>query len=285
MKPVPPARLWGFLARKEPIGVLLRRGPSKRVLMIRWDLRNDTFKTGQWLKGRVYEHRSDLSPDGKLFIYFAANQRPPMISWTAISKPPYFTALALWPKGDCWNGGGWFVAEKKIRLNHAQSETKLDRRFRLGPIKISGYAEYRGEDSTVWDFVRERDGWKIVTEGKAIYRGLQTGWVQDPPSQWLRPNPTRKTFVLEMLITGVGGKNTPWYKLRYRVLRTDDVLTDLGLADWADWDACGNLVFAKSGCLYRSRLDNAFSDEPAQLADFNSLQFENVLPTPEATRW
>jgi cytochrome bd-type quinol oxidase subunit 2 len=28
---------------------------------------------GQWLKGRIYERRSDLSPDGKHLIYFAMN--------------------------------------------------------------------------------------------------------------------------------------------------------------------------------------------------------------------
>jgi hypothetical protein len=104
----PPARLYCLLARNARMGVIFRRGPSRCVLLIRWNLANDTFQTGQWLKGRIYERRSDLSPSGEKLIYFAANHKPPLYSWTALSKPPWLTAIAFWPKGDCWNGGGIF---------------------------------------------------------------------------------------------------------------------------------------------------------------------------------
>jgi len=82
-------RLSVLLARSAPVGVIFRRGPSKQVLLIRWNLEKDTFETGQWFKGRIYESRCDLSPDGKLLLYFAASQKKPYISWTAISRPPY----------------------------------------------------------------------------------------------------------------------------------------------------------------------------------------------------
>jgi hypothetical protein len=45
------------------------------VLLIRWHLDDDTFDFGQWLKGRVYERRCDLSREGDLLLYFAANYR------------------------------------------------------------------------------------------------------------------------------------------------------------------------------------------------------------------
>ena len=131
------ARLWVLLAREAPVGVIFRRGPSKQVLLIKWDMRRDSFEHGQWLKARVYERRCDLSPNGKLLIYFAANYKRPLYSWTAISKPPYFSAVALWPKGDCWNGGGWFVDDRKMRLNHSPSEAELHSDFRLGPVKVA----------------------------------------------------------------------------------------------------------------------------------------------------
>src|SRR4030095_14825414 len=119
----PAARLFVLLARAAPVGIILRRGPSKQVLMIRWDTSSDHFEQGQWFRGRIYERRCDLSPSGEKLIYFAASVKPPFCSWTAISKPPYFTALALWPKGDCWNGGGIFLNEKKILLNHPSHQT------------------------------------------------------------------------------------------------------------------------------------------------------------------
>ena len=72
-----PARIHAILAREAPMAVVFRRGPSGRVCTLGWDLETDTFTMGQWLKGRIYEYRSDLSPDGKLMIYFATDFRRP----------------------------------------------------------------------------------------------------------------------------------------------------------------------------------------------------------------
>ncbi len=105
-------RLSVLLARKSPMAVIFRRGPSKSVAVISWDTERDEFRLGQWLKGRIYEHRCDLSPSGQKLIYFAANHRNPMRTWTAVSRPPFLTALLLWPKGDTWDGGGSFENER-----------------------------------------------------------------------------------------------------------------------------------------------------------------------------
>jgi hypothetical protein len=37
-------------------------------------------------------------------------------AWTAISTPPYFSALALWPTSGTRTGGGYFVSEREIVL-------------------------------------------------------------------------------------------------------------------------------------------------------------------------
>ncbi len=87
-----PIRVHPILARKANTAVVIRRGPSKSVCTMLWDRRNDTFKLGQRLCGRIYERRCDLSPDGKHFIYFAMNGNwagPMKGSWTAISRTPY----------------------------------------------------------------------------------------------------------------------------------------------------------------------------------------------------
>ena len=72
-----PARLHVILAREAPNAVVFRRGPSGRVCTLGWDLETDTFTMGQWLKGRIYEYRGDLSPDGEHMIYFATDFRRP----------------------------------------------------------------------------------------------------------------------------------------------------------------------------------------------------------------
>ena len=68
----PPARLHAILARRGSYAVVFRRGPSDKVALIGWDRHNDTFTLGQWLRGRIYPLRCDLSPSGKHLIYFAA---------------------------------------------------------------------------------------------------------------------------------------------------------------------------------------------------------------------
>ncbi|MBQ6470441.1 MAG: hypothetical protein IJJ33_00530, partial [Victivallales bacterium] len=69
---MPPARLHAILARRGPNAVVFRRGPSDKVALIGWDRSNDTFTLGQWLRGRIYPLRCDLSPRGEHLIYFAA---------------------------------------------------------------------------------------------------------------------------------------------------------------------------------------------------------------------
>ena len=67
-----PARLHAILARKADNAVVFRRGPSDQVAVIGWNLKNDTFTPGQWFRGRIYEYRCDLTPDGRYLVYFAA---------------------------------------------------------------------------------------------------------------------------------------------------------------------------------------------------------------------
>jgi hypothetical protein len=98
------AKLYVILARNAPCAVVFRRGSSKQVRLIKWNLCNDTFESGQWLKGRIYERRCDLSPSKEKLIYLAANygskKRP--CTWTAVSRPSYLTTLAMWENYGAW---------------------------------------------------------------------------------------------------------------------------------------------------------------------------------------
>lgn len=86
-----PARLHAVFSSEKPLAVIFRRGPSKEVCTFLWDRQKDKFTMGQWLKGRIYERRSDLSPDGKYLLYFAMNGKWTSEtggSWTAVSRAP-----------------------------------------------------------------------------------------------------------------------------------------------------------------------------------------------------
>jgi hypothetical protein len=120
MNDAPPPRLFVLVAAASPHALVLRRGPSAWVHLIAWDTRRDAFTEGAWYRGRIYEEKCDLSPDGALFLYSAHQGRRLRTSytdsWTAVSRPPWLHALALWPMGTTYGGGGRFVGKREITL-------------------------------------------------------------------------------------------------------------------------------------------------------------------------
>ncbi|SRR5258708_6932574 len=280
-------RLWVILALKARIAAIFRRGPSRQVQLIKWNLSDDTFESGQWFKGRIYERRCDLSPSGTLLIYFAATYKEPLFSWTVVSKLPWFTALALWPKGDGWNGGGYFIGPYDIHLDHfpGQDAPHPDFTSRCRKLRIASLASVRGEDAPVWHSTLQRDGWIQNHAGVWSKYGEAKGfsWKAKTPEEWRKPH-KKLSLRLEMFIEGIHQENGPWYSTSYRVanlLGTE--VAGLGLADWADWDKQGDLLFARGGCLYRQTFYKSLASPAVLLADFRSNRFEAIEP-PDAAR-
>jgi hypothetical protein len=142
----PNLRLHVFFAEQNDRAVILRQGPSKLFRMILWHRRKDRFEDGQWLRHKVYPERCDLSPDGAHFLFFALDGKwgsAARGSYTAISRPPYFTALVLHPQGDTWGGGGVFVSNTQYALDGCDadditgSKTSLRRVPRGAPSPLS----------------------------------------------------------------------------------------------------------------------------------------------------
>ena len=126
-----PPRLSVLLASEAPVGVVFRRGPTKLFQIVAWDRERDTFEFGQRFKSTIYPDRSDLSPDGRHMIYFAMGGVAWAIpatkgTWTAISRTPSLTAIALWGQGDTWGGGGMFTSNTRYWLE-ANAKTFLIR--------------------------------------------------------------------------------------------------------------------------------------------------------------
>ncbi len=277
-------RLYAILARRSPIAVIFRRGPSKSVLLIRWDTSNDRFEHGQWLKGRIYERRCDLSPDGDLLLYFAANYKEPLRSWSAISRPPFLTALAMWPKGDGWGGGGHFLSQHRMELNHRKNEMSLAPGFQLPKwLRVGQFGEHpgRGEDDPIWSKRLQRDGWTLVswpTKEKDDF-GSRVWWEPDPAIKLVKPNPKwPERYSLEMAIVGIKERDGPWYLIEHSVVRDGGQVDRIGRSDWAEWSHTGDLLFAMDGALYRAKCSRGILtplEDATRIADFSNLKFEN----------
>ena len=112
--------LFVLTAAEADRAVILRRGPSKWFHVIGWDTRRDVFEHGAWLKGRIYEERCDLSPDGRLLVaavhQASKNGTSYTHAWTAVSRAPWLKALALWPQDTTYGLGGRFDGPRSLIL-------------------------------------------------------------------------------------------------------------------------------------------------------------------------
>lgn len=285
-------RLYFIVARAAPTAVVFRRGPSRQVELLRWDLATDRVVPGQWLKGRIYERRCDLSPNGELLIYFAAKYETKMRTWTAISRPPFLTALALWSKGDASGGGGLFDSDRTIRLNHRPDEMRLEEDFRLAPsMKVEGFGPGSGwgEDDPLHDARLIRDGWRFEGEGSAAIENAvgSSPWIEfRPPIKYRRPIGGHGGRVaLEMTIEGLRERDGSWYLTRFAISDGHGVVRDLGRADWADVAPDGDLLLAQDGRLLRFASSDLANNEPTVIGDLNGHVFEEREAPPSLRSW
>ena len=93
-----PARIHVLTARESAMSIVLRRGPSWQTAVIGWDREHDTFKIGQWLNGKIYGYRSDISPNGEHWIYLASKSSKTHFVYTAVARTPLSEGRGLLSK-------------------------------------------------------------------------------------------------------------------------------------------------------------------------------------------
>jgi hypothetical protein len=282
-------RIRVILARSAPVGVIFRRGPTRWVQIIRWDTERDIFEAGQWFNGRIYERRGDLSPDGSLMIYFASkiNGRTKRdteytYAWTAIRRPPYLTALALWPKGDTWHGGGLFDTPTQVWLNHKPEAAIAHPHHLPDGLSVCPNPGARGEDGPVWCKRMVRDGWTLVQEGSYP---ISSDWSirVEKKEVWERPAPDGRAK-LRRVLDAISFKFPDALVESFWLIR--EGWTDLKIreARWADWDLTGRLVFAREGRIYAGYIETEGIVE-RELVDLNPNK-PCALEAPDwARRW
>jgi hypothetical protein len=283
-----PCRLSVLLARSAPVAVILRRGPTQWVQLVRWQTDRDAFEPGQWFKGRVYDRRSDLSPDGSLLIYFASKVNGRTLAdpgytyaWTAVSRPPYFTALALWPKGDCWHGGGLFLGPLRVWLNHHPSVAAPHPEHRPRGLAVEPNPQACGEDWPVWSRRMERDGWVLVREG--VFPPTRNGWRTERAEVWERQSPSAP-IVLRRSTDAICFKRAGGpYLESFRLIQDSGELPVPG-AGWADWDQAGRLVFVREGRVFAGAVEGGRLVE-RELIDLNANAPSRLEAPESATRW
>ena len=273
-KAAPPCRLFSIFARQASRAVIIRRGPTQWTQLILWHTDTDEVECGQWFKARVYERRCDLSPDGTKLIYFARKVERRTIAdegytyaWTAISRPPYWTALALWPKGDCWNGGGLFQDNKTVVLNHWPEQSAPHAKHLPQGLTVYPNPLARGEDDPIFSRRLARDGWQSQ---------------ETQPDLWMRTDPSGR-YQIRMT-------RYPYRLMEresFEVTGADGVpVADAEQALWVDWDQRGRLVVLKDGKLFIGEADPAGTwFNLREVTDYNPLRPEPKDAPEWATKW
>lgn len=168
--------LYVIPARDEPVAVILRRA-ARWYHLILWQTLQDVFTHGAWIKGRIYEDKCDLSPDGRLFVYFVLQGNRVFTSftcaWTAVSRPPWLQALVLWPQGTTYYGGGKFTTPRTLWVG-AHGETHPDFPLPPGSLQIiEQYPTSQANEPPVpeayWSGF-DHAGHVIYTQGHRLYR-------------------------------------------------------------------------------------------------------------------
>ncbi|PYJ80682.1 MAG: hypothetical protein DME22_23650 [Verrucomicrobia bacterium] len=263
-----PAGLHVLLARGAKVGLVIRRGRSKSVCTVLWNRERDTFKLGQWMRGRIYERRCDLSPNGTRFIYFAMNgrwQSETKGSWTAISRVPFLKAMSLFAKGDCWHGGGLFLSDREFWLNDGYGHTELKAANDVRR-NVDGHPPdyFGGECLTVYYNRLQRDGWVM---GKDEYQGA-VSFEKKQSKSWL----LRKLAFAE--IGAPPGRGCYWdaHELRHESTDTVQAFPEWEWADFVD----GRLVWTSEGQLRAARLGRGKLLGEKVLHDFNDMKCESI---------
>lgn len=250
MKPTPPARLHVILAREAPLAVVIRRGPARQVCTLLWNRRTDEFTLGQWLKGRIYEDRCDLSPDGRYFIYFAYDGRTHRQygpAWTAVSRSPWLKAVALYSKGSTWGGGGYFTSARTYWLDteHVCVQDTREVRRDLTAEYPKLWHDHWAQSG--WEFREELD----ASEGKVRLREKQL------PRGWSLRFMGGSGYELKCVRSGRSKHFPAW--------------------EWAELDRT-RLVWAERGCLFAAAFNReAGISAPTPLHDFNDMKFEETI--------
>jgi hypothetical protein len=228
------------------------------------------------MRARVYERRSDLSADGSLFVAFVRGSAGPSHgntdTWVTVSRPPWFTALALWFVGGTYYTGGYFPDRHRLWLGW---DSPLPDQGRLPswltmtserPPHIDGTNDWT--DRTVWMNRLLRDGWtrREGAEPETLERASRAGDV------------TLAMRILSNMEFGAfGGRYVIEYGLRSE---SGDAEVELGRATWADWDQRGRLIIARDGHLLHWQPTGI-----NEIADFNA-QTPDPQPAPAwATDW
>jgi hypothetical protein len=277
---VTPPRIFGIAASRAPVVAILARGPSRWSRLGRWDVARDDYERGAWLAGTVYPQRCDLSPDGRWLSYFALNPSSTWkAGWTyiAISRLPWFTALAAWGTDGTWTRGVRFVEDRTSWALSDPDEgdaAPLRRRFGLELRRARTFAVERERGWTETDDTPPRapdDAWD---EKRARFVTVQK----------VRPGDASTRLLVSGRFAAFRDSRNHDPEVSY-VLERAGTTGTLDGVQWAHWDASGRLLVATTDGRLQIRSGDTAPGSIVWETDLSADEPDPRPPPDEARAW
>ena len=266
MKP----RLHILLAKDSPQAIVIRRGPSDHIAVIGWDRRTDTFTVGQWLKGNIYHFRSDISPNGNNWIYFAMKKGKP---FTAVARTPYLKAEDFYAQCDTWDGGGLFLDNDSYWLNGTLDYTLYEKHEKTTSFRVT--SEWPGRGVTringgpgVYFLRLLRDGWMNICG--------DTDWQPHNTFRFAKPAGELWTLIktFHSTMQPPAGRGC-YYEEHTLYNNSTGLIIDMPDWEWADTDS-DRLVWAAQGNVMAGFMDEHGIRDVSLLFDTAPLTFTEL---------
>lgn len=233
--------------------LILRRGPTRSVASLLWDRASGEITLGQWLRGRIYEYRSDLSPDGRHAIYFAGNGQR---WWTAISRAPWLRAVWIEKRDHTWHGGGAFTAEGAVFLNGGGPARDLPDGLKSAEVSAYPHGTDGFHMGGLYPAMMEARGWRIMQGDRyetRLTKPAGAGWSLDLGFELRERN---RSLISNRYALASGGR---------RLDQPD--------WEWAEpWQ--GGLQIAARGALWFVPLSANGPGKADLIHDFSDMEFE-----------
>lgn len=267
------ARLHVILARDASVGVVIRRGPAKHVATILWDRESDTFTIGQWLKGRIYERKCDVSPDGKFFLYFALKgsfKSETKGAYTAISQSPYLKAISLFPEGSTWYGGGLWLGANEFWLSTSNGRGKPIRESAIvrRVQRSSLYTRISRRPTDIYSERLIRDGWTRCADIHSSVWNRVFAFEKILPGGWILAKLVHHATNAQ--------RESPYWEEHELISPDRAIVLPQPHWEWAEWDR-DRLVWASEGRLETGELSENGILGVSVIYDFNGMMFEPLV--------
>jgi hypothetical protein len=188
-------------------------------------------------------------------------------SWTTIARAPWLKAVAFFPKGDCWNGGGLFLDKRSYWLNDGCRHENAVQTSELRRVDApAGMPYFGGECLTVYYNRLMRDGWIMTGQTSRGSYDATTVFEKGLPRGW------KLRKICHEQIGSPPGKGCYWDE---HVL-VSRVGTEIARPDW-EWAERlnGEVAYAAGGRLFRRVIRDSETLGVEKLVhDLNGYEFE-----------